>query len=57
MYDFMGIKIGQSYNGSWKKTDCEDERLMEVAWGCVQREALVLMGDVPYIIQTFTFIK
>jgi len=26
---------------------------MEVAWGCVQREALILLGVVPYIIQTF----
>ena len=26
---------------------------MEMAWGCVQREALVLLGAVPYIIQTF----
>jgi len=26
---------------------------MEVAWGCVQREVLVLLGMIPYIIQTF----
>ena len=25
---------------------------MEVAWGCVQREAFVLLGAIPYI-QTF----
>ena len=26
---------------------------MEMAWGCVQKEALVLLGVISYIIQTF----